>query len=46
MDKEKKPTIAPGSDNLEKHAKPEEVARGDSTKVTTMSWDEVDPSHG
>lgn len=43
MDK-KKPTIAPGSDNLEKKATPKEIAEDEFTKVTKMSFDEVDPS--
>ncbi|MFC4767646.1 hypothetical protein [Effusibacillus consociatus] len=44
MAKKKKPTIAPGSNNLEKKATPQEIAEGNSTKVTKMSFDEVDPS--
>jgi hypothetical protein len=44
MDKKQKPTIAPGSDDLEKKATPEEIAAAESTKVTKLSFDEVDPS--
>lgn len=41
------PTIAPGIDDneeLEQNATKEEIARGDYTEVTTLSYDEVDPS--
>ena len=43
----KKPTIAPGMDDheeLEKDASSEEIDKGEFTNVTTMSFDEVDPS--
>jgi hypothetical protein len=39
--------IAPGMDDgpeLNQQATKEEVAEGDSTKVVTLSYDEVDPS--
>lgn len=36
------PTVAPGMrDFLEKDAAPEEVEKGDYTKVTTLSYDET-----
>lgn len=41
------PTIAPGIDDEEKlneKATKEEIARGEYTKVVTLSFDEVDPS--
>jgi hypothetical protein len=41
------PTIAPGIDDNEElgqEATKEEIARGDYTEVTTLSYDEVDPS--
>ncbi|MDQ0162030.1 hypothetical protein [Aeribacillus alveayuensis] len=41
------PTIAPGIDDdeeLEQNATKEEIARGDYTEVTTLSYDEVAPS--
>ena len=41
------PTVAPGMDDseeLEKQATKEEVERGEFTSVTTLSFDEVDPS--
>lgn len=44
MDKKQEPTIAPGSDDLDKKATPREVAEGDATRVTKLSYDEVDPS--
>lgn len=44
MNKKQKPAIAPGSDDLEKKATPEEMAEGDTTKATKLSFDEVDPS--
>lgn len=44
MNKKQQPTIAPGSDDLEKQVTAEEIAEGDSTKVTKLSFDEVDPS--
>ncbi|BCJ85486.1 hypothetical protein [Effusibacillus dendaii] len=44
MENKHQPTIAPGSDNLEKRATPEEIAQNDYTQVTKMALDEVDPS--
>ena len=44
MAKKQKPTIAPGSDGLEKKATPREIAEGKTTKVTRLSYDEVGPS--
>jgi len=50
MEKEKKkvePTFAPGLDDdeeLNEDATKGEIARGDYTEVTTLSYDEVDPS--
>ncbi|MGG1398490.1 hypothetical protein ABE288_11860 [Bacillus salipaludis] len=47
MDKKKDPTVAPGMDDqeeLEQSATEEEVERGEYTSVTTLSYDEVDPS--
>ncbi|MDP4084154.1 MAG: hypothetical protein Q8934_06010 [Bacillota bacterium] len=41
------PTLAPGMDDqeeLEQNATEEEVEKGDYTSVTTLSYDEVDPS--
>ncbi|AEH47725.1 hypothetical protein [Parageobacillus thermoglucosidasius] len=41
------PTIAPGIDDdeeLNEKATKEEIARGDYTKVVTLSFDEVDPA--
>jgi hypothetical protein len=41
------PTLAPGMDDqeeLEQSATSEEVKTGDYTSVTTLSYDEVDPS--
>jgi hypothetical protein len=41
------PTIAPGIDDdeeLNEKATNEEIARGEYTKVVTLSFDEVDPS--
>ncbi|GAA0501411.1 hypothetical protein GCM10008986_31080 [Salinibacillus aidingensis] len=41
------PTIAPGmdtEDELKEEATREEVEEGDYTNVTTVSWDENDPS--
>lgn len=46
-DKKKEPTVAPGMDDqeeLEQSATEEEVDRGEYTSVTTLSYDEVDPS--
>ena len=45
--KKKEPTIAPGMDDqeeLEKSASEKEVEKGEYTSVTTLSYDEVDPS--
>ncbi|MCZ0755702.1 hypothetical protein [Anoxybacillus sp. J5B_2022] len=42
------PTIAPGiddSEELNRKASKEEVARGEYTKVTTLSFDEVDSAN-
>lgn len=44
---ESAPTLAPGLDDekqLEKEASKEERAKGEVTEVTTLSYDEVDPS--
>jgi hypothetical protein len=41
------PTVAPGMDDdeeLNEKATKEEMARGEYTKVVTLSFDEVDPS--
>jgi hypothetical protein len=41
------PTIAPGisdREELRQSATKEEIERGEYTKVTTLSYDEVDPS--
>lgn len=41
------PTLAPGlddSEELEKSATNEEIQKGEFTSVTTLSFDEVDPS--
>ncbi|MBB6447411.1 hypothetical protein [Bacillus benzoevorans] len=41
------PSIAPGMDDseeLEKNASQEEMKKGEFTSVTTLSFDEVDPS--
>jgi hypothetical protein len=45
--REEENKIAPGlntHEELEKKASEEEIARGDYTEVTTLSYDEVDPS--
>lgn len=45
--KQKEPTIAPGLDDpeeLEQKATLADIREGDYTKVTTLSFDEVDPS--
>lgn len=45
--KKKEPTIAPGMDDqeeLEQSATEEEVENEEYTSVTTLSYDEVDPS--
>ncbi|WP_261134407.1 hypothetical protein [Bacillus sp. Marseille-Q3570] len=49
MEKRKKeePTVAPGMDDyeqLKKDATEEDIKKGDSTTVTRLSLDEVDPS--
>jgi hypothetical protein len=41
------PTIAPGMDDqegLEQNASEKEIEKGEFTSVTTLSFDEVDPS--
>jgi hypothetical protein len=46
--KEKEPSIANGMDDheeLDKKASKEEIADGDFTKVITLSYDEIEPSH-
>jgi hypothetical protein len=46
-DKNNVPTIAPGmndQEELEQNASEEEVKKGEYTSVTTLSFDEVDPS--
>ncbi|SET05499.1 hypothetical protein SAMN05421676_102454 [Salinibacillus kushneri] len=45
--KKEEPTIAPGmdtEDELKEEATKKEVEEGDYTNVTTVSWDENDPS--
>lgn len=44
----KEPTVAPtfDGDEVETSASKEEIARGEYTEVTTLSFDEVDPSEG
>lgn len=45
--KKNEPTLAPGLDDqeeLEQRASEKEVERGEFTSVTTLSYDEVDPS--
>lgn len=45
--KKKEPTLAPGMDDqeeLEQSASKEEIEHGEYTRVTTLSYDEVDPS--
>ncbi|ULT55176.1 hypothetical protein L1999_18945 [Neobacillus drentensis] len=47
MNKKKDPNIAPGMDDQEElnaSATDKEVADGEYTSVTTLSYDEVDPS--
>ena len=47
MNKKKQPTIAPGMDEQEElnaSATEKEVKDGEYTSVTTLSYDEVDPS--
>lgn len=44
-EKKKKPTLAPGMKGiLEKSATREEKEKGKTTRVTHLSYDEVDPS--
>ncbi|UZJ80176.1 hypothetical protein [Fictibacillus sp. KU28468] len=46
-DHEQKPSVAPGmndAEELDQEATKEEIESGNYTEVTTMSWDEVDPS--
>jgi hypothetical protein len=46
-EKKKEPTIAPGMDDqeeLQQNATEKEVESGEYTSVTTLSYDEVDPS--
>jgi hypothetical protein len=43
----KEPTVAPGMDDqeeLEQSASKKDIRNGDYTRVTTLSFDEVDPS--
>ncbi len=41
----KEPIVAPGDDKfLEAKASKEEIRKGNYTEVTTLSYDEVDPS--
>ncbi|MBO8138607.1 MAG: hypothetical protein H0Z40_10805 [Desulfotomaculum sp.] len=40
----KKPMFAPGSENIERNATEKEIKEGNFTKVTRLSYDEVDPS--
>ncbi|OPY58229.1 MAG: hypothetical protein A4E55_01048 [Pelotomaculum sp. PtaU1.Bin035] len=43
--KKEEPILAPGSKGiLEKSASKEEIQKGNSTRVTTLLFDEVDPS--
>jgi len=43
--KKEKPSAAPGNKEfLEAKASKEEIKKGNYTKVTTLSYDEVDPS--
>ncbi|WP_180960345.1 hypothetical protein [Neobacillus cucumis] len=47
MNKKKEPTLAPGMDDQEElntSASEKEVDHGEYTSVTTLSYDEVDPS--
>jgi len=47
MLKKKEPTLAPGLDDqeeLDQSATENEVEKGEYTSVTTLSFDEVDPS--
>ncbi|MCL6599395.1 MAG: hypothetical protein K6T81_11730 [Alicyclobacillus macrosporangiidus] len=45
--KEDEPQYAPGLDGvagLQEKANPDEIARGEFTRVTQLVWDEYDPS--
>ncbi len=45
--RKQEPPVAPGRDDreeLERRASEEEIREGDYTEVTTLSWDEADPS--
>ncbi|MBS4208910.1 hypothetical protein [Bacillus sp. FJAT-50079] len=45
--KKEEATVAPGmndQEELDESATEEEIRKGEYTSVTTMSWDEVDPS--
>ncbi|WP_442593957.1 hypothetical protein [Neobacillus sp. D3-1R] len=45
--KELSPTVAPGmndQEELEESATKQEIEKGEYTSVTTLSYDEVDPS--
>lgn len=45
MARKEKPVAAPGDEEfLEKEATPEEKKRGNFTRVTTLSYDEIEPS--
>lgn len=46
-EREHKPTVAPGIDDdeeLNQQATPKEIKQKEATEVTTLSYDEVDPS--
>ena len=45
--RKQEPTVAPGLDDreeLEQRASEDEIRAGEYTDVTSLSWDEVDPS--
>lgn len=45
--RKQEPTVAPGMDDreeLEQRASEEEIREGEYTEVTSLSWDEADPS--
>jgi hypothetical protein len=43
--KEEKPTVAPGDDKfLDAKPSKEDLKKGNFTRVTTLSYDEADPS--
>ncbi|MGV3464553.1 MAG: hypothetical protein ACO1OT_04590 [Heyndrickxia sp.] len=45
---DQEPSIAPGMDDaeeLDREATNAEIEKGEYTSVTTLSWDEVDPSN-